>query len=173
MNTALERILMEAHKEEMLSFMAAHPACFDEAIALALSNMQPLAWRAAWLLSDCMEANDPRLHGHLPAIIDAIPGMHDGHQRELMKILLRMELDEDHEGRLFDVCVSVWESPAKSPSVRYTAFRHILGMAKKYPELANEIRGLTQDWHLESLSPGVRNSVSRLLRDPAIARGCR
>ncbi|MBN1446452.1 MAG: hypothetical protein JXA28_00875 [Bacteroidetes bacterium] len=173
MKTPLERILMEANKEEMTSFMAAHPEYFEEAVWLALSDTQPLAWRAAWLLCDCMEGNDTRMRGYLDAIVEAIPEMQDGHQRELLKILLRMEVGEEHEGRLFDVCVSVWEQPAKQPSVRITAFRHILAMAKKYPELANEIRGLTQDWHLESLSPGVRKSISRMLRDPALRRTSR
>ncbi|MBR9977132.1 MAG: hypothetical protein KFH87_03505 [Bacteroidetes bacterium] len=81
-----------------------------------------------------------------------------------------MEVDEEHEGRLFDICVSVRENPGRSPSVRYTAFRHIFTMAKKYPELANEIAGLAQDWHLDSLSPGIQRFITRMLRDPAIRR---
>lgn len=170
MKTPLEWILMEASKEEMISFMAAHPEHFDEAVRLALSDTQPLAWRAAWLLYDCMDGNDIRIRIHISDIIAAIPDRQDGHQRELLKILLRMELGEKHEGRLFDICMSVWERPAKQPSVRITAFRHIINMAKKYPELVNEIAGLTQDWHLESLSPGVRKSISRMLRDPSIKR---
>jgi len=164
---------MEASKEEMISFMAAHPEQFEEAVSLALSDTQPLAWRAAWLLHDCMEGNDIRIRIHISDIVAAIPDRQDGHQRELLKILLRMELGEEHEGRLFDICMSVWEHPAKQPSVRITAFRYIIHMAKKYPELANEIAGLTQDWHLESLSPGVRRSVSRILHDPAIRRASR
>lgn len=173
MNTALEHVLTHAHKEEMISFMAAHPECFGEAAGLAVSDVQPFAWRAAWLLSDCMEKNDHRLRGRRDAIIGAIPDRADGHQRELLKILLRMELGERHESRLFDVCMSIWEQPAKSPSVRVTAFRFIVRMAVKYPELANELTGLTQDWYLETLSPGIRNSVDRMLRDPALKRALR
>ena len=173
MNTPLERLLMEAYKEEMIPFMADHPEYFDEAVALALTDRQPLAWRAAWLLSDCMEENDRRIRRHRSKIIATIPERGDGHQRELMKILSRMELSEEHEARLFDHCVTVWEQPGKSPSVRITAFRHIVRMAKKYPELANELTGLTQDWHLETLSPGVKRSLARMLQDPAIRKSIR
>ncbi|MCB2205092.1 hypothetical protein KQI65_10110 [bacterium] len=173
MSTALERILTEAYKEEMIPWLKDHPESFDEAVVLALSDRQPLAWRAAWLLFDCMEDNDARVRRYRSKIIATIPKREDGHQRELMKILSRMELNEEHEARLFDHCVSVWEQPAKSPSVRITAFRHIVRMAKKYPELANEITGLTQDWHLETLSPGVKRSIARLLNDPAIKRSLR
>ena len=160
MKSALERILTE-----MIPFMANHPEHFEEAATLALSDRQPLAWRAAWLLHDCIKENDARLHDRVGDFVDVLGDRPDGHQRELLKILLKMEVGEDHEGRLFDVCVSVWERPANSPSVRITALKHILTMARKYPELANEITGLVQDRHLESLSPGVMKSVSRMLRD--------
>ena len=173
MNSALEEVLTHAHKKEMLSFMEAHPECFDEAAALALSDEQPFAWRAAWLLSDCMQKNDRRLRGRRDAFIAAITDKADGHQRELLKILLRMELGERHESRLFDACMSIWEQPDKSPSVRVTAFRFIVRLARKYPELANELDGLTQDWYLDTLSPGIRRSVERLLRDPALKRTTR
>lgn len=165
MKTALERILMEAYKEEMISFMAEHPEHFDEAVRLALSDTQPLAWRAAWLLHDCMEENDARIRGHVDDIVNAIPERPDGHQRELLKILLRVNISEEYEGRLFDLCMTVWETPTKPPSARITAMKHIIGLARKYPELANEIKALTQDRHLEKLSPGARRSVIRMLRD--------
>lgn len=168
MTTAFEQLLTSACKDEMISFMAAHPEHFAEAVALAVSDRQPFAWRAAWLLSGCMRDNDERIRRHLKTILDAIPGRGDGHQRELLKVLSRMKLGERHESRLFDVCLSIWERPSASPSVRITAFRHIVALAKKYPELANEIVGLTQEWHLETLSPGVRRSISRLLNDPAL-----
>lgn len=173
MNSALEQVLIHAYKKEMLAFMEAHPECFEEAVGLAVSDDQPFAWRAAWLLSDCMLENDPRLRARRDALIAAIAEKADGHQRELLKILLRMDLGERHESRLFDVCMSIWEQPAKSPSVRVTAFRFIVRMARKYPELANELDGLTQDWYLETLSPGIRHSVDRMLRDPALKRTLR
>jgi hypothetical protein len=170
MKTALEHILTNAYKDEMISFMASHPEYLDEAVALAIADTQPYSWRAAWLLFNCIEDNDPRMRTHLEAIVSAVPGKADGHQRELLKILLRMELDEDQEGRLFDVCMSVWEEVAKSPSVRLTAFKFIVKMSEKYPELSNEITGLTQDWYLDSLSPGIRRSISRMLRNPVTSR---
>ncbi|MBR9976147.1 MAG: hypothetical protein KFF77_11245 [Bacteroidetes bacterium] len=74
--------------------------------AVRVSDAQPYAWRAAWLLSDCMETNDRRLRGRRDAFIAAIPDKADGHQRELLKILLRMDLGERHESRLFDACMS-------------------------------------------------------------------
>jgi hypothetical protein len=38
-------------------------------------------------------------------------------------------------------------------------------IAKKHPELAKEISFLTEDHYLESLSPGAKNSVSKLMKE--------
>ncbi|MFA6232890.1 MAG: hypothetical protein WC824_01710 [Bacteroidota bacterium] len=167
--TELEHILTSAYKDEMIYFMASHPEYFEEAIALAISDNQPYSWRAAWLLYDCMEENDQRVRKHLEDIVCTIPDRADGHQRELLKILLRMELHEDQEGRLFGVCMTMWEGIHKSPSIRFTAFKFIAKMARKYPELSNELTGLTQDWYLDTLSPGVRRSIARMLRETPIS----
>ena len=80
-----------------------------------------------------------------------------------MKILTKMELNEDHEGYMFNLCMSVWEAINKRPSVRYNALVFILKMAKKHPDLLNEIAWLTQDQYLETLSPGIRHSVKRMV----------
>lgn len=154
----------------MIAFLTGHPEHFDEAIALALGDDQPYAWRAAWLLFDCMEENDARVRKHVNRIIRTIPERADGHQRELLKILQRMDLSESQEGRLFDVCMTLWESIGGSPSNRITAFKFIVKMAKKYPELQNELTALTQDWYLDTLSPGVRHSIRKMLSDTPACR---
>ena len=166
----LKHILIGAYRDEMIAFLTSHPEYFEEAIELALSDDQPYSWRAAWLLFNCMEENDPRVRKHLRQIIETLPARKDGHQREFLKILLRIELDETHEARLFDICLSIWEQPGKSPSVRSTAFRFIMTMAEKYPELSNEITGLTQDWYLDTLSPGIKRSIQRMVRHSSDGR---
>ena len=165
MNAQLEQILIGSYKDEMTSFMHAHPEVFEEAVELSLTDEQPLSWRAAWLLWDCMEENDPRIKKHLKRIIEAIVSKKDGHQRELIKILLKVELNDKHEGVLFDICMNLWEDLSKSPSIRVTAFKFILKTAQKHPDLLKEIKFLTQDHYIETLSPGIKNSVSRMIKE--------
>jgi len=165
METALEEVLMTFNKEKMILFMDSHPEAFEEAIKLALSDKQPHSWRAAWLLWSFIEENDKRIQKHIKEIINAIESKKDGHQRELLKILLKMDLNKKHEGFLFDLCMNLWEQINKDPSVRVTAFKFIVKMAKKYPELSKEISFLTQDHYLETLSPGVKNSVAKLTKE--------
>ena len=163
METPLEHVLMAFNKKEMMAFLGDHPESFEEAMQLAIADKQPYSWRAAWLLWGCMEDNDPRIIPYIPMIIDCLNDKSDGHQRELLKILLRMELSEEHEGYLFDLCMNVWEKIGKAPSVRHNAFRIIVKIASKYQELSNDIALITQSHYLDSLSPGVRRAVMKMI----------
>ena len=165
METELENILMTSYKDGMISFMNSHPEVYEEAIELAVSDKQPYSWRAAWLLWSCMNENDKRIQGQIKNIVNSIAAKNDGHQRELIKILLQMELSKDDEGILFNTCMNLWEQIDKKPSVRLTAFKFIVKIAKKYPELSDEITLLTQNHYLESLSSGVRYSISKMIKE--------
>jgi hypothetical protein len=164
MATALEDKLINSYKEEMISFLISHPEHFEEAIKLAISDKQPFSWRSAWLLWSCMEENDKRIQKYIKAIVDGIKTKKDGHQRELIKILYKMDIKEKYEGILFDICMTIWEGIGKNPSVRITALKFILKVANKHPELLEEIVFLTQDHYLESLSPGVKRSIERMMK---------
>jgi hypothetical protein len=87
------------------------------------------------------------------------------HQREFLKILLRMELNNKQEGKLFDICMTIWEDINKSPSVRILAFSTLVSLTKKYPELISEIEFLTQSHYIETLSPGIRHSFERMKKE--------
>ena len=163
METALEKTLTSCYKDEMISFMNAHPECFDEAVELALSDKQPYSWRAAFVLWSVIEENDKRIKKHINKIVKAVKDKNDGHQRELLKILLMMQLDDKYEGILFDICMNVWEQIDKSPSVRVNALKMIIKIAEKHTELRKEISFLAQDHYLESLSPGAKHSVKKLM----------
>lgn len=164
MESALENKLLASYKAEMISFMEDHPEYFDEAIELAIGDKQPYSWRAAWLLWSCMEENDKRIQKYVKRIVETLDTKDDGHQRELLKILLQMELKEEYEGKLFDLCMNIWEQIDKAPAVRVNAFKFIFKIAKKHCELTKEISFLAQDHYLESLSPGAKHSVLKLMR---------
>ena len=164
METPLEHTLTHAHKEGMLSFVAENPEAIDELIQLALIDKQPYSWRSAWLLTSVMENNDPRVKAFIPQIIEKIPKAIDGQKRDLMRILTKMQIDEEHEGPLFDICADIWCKVDKIPSVRFNAFRLMLQVTEKYPELVNEVAYLTQDHYMETLSDGVKRSLRKRLK---------
>jgi hypothetical protein len=165
METVLENKLMTSYKEEVISFLKSNPEHFEEAIKLAISDKQPYSWRAAFSLWGSIEDNDKRIQKHLKSIVNCIREKEDGHQRELLKILYKMKVSEKYEGQIFDICMNLWEQINKNPSVRMTAFKCILKIAKKHPELLEEINILIQEQYLESLSPGVKKSIHKMIQE--------
>lgn len=163
MPTTLEHILTSTFKDEMIAYLNSHPEDFEEAIQLAISDKQLYGWRAAWLLWSCMEENDRRLQGYIKKIINTISSKADGHKRELLKILHLMKLKEDDEGILLDKCVTIWEKTNTRPSVRYTAFIFMNKIVGKYPDLKHEIELLTEDHYLETLSPGIKVAIKKII----------
>lgn len=167
---SLKEVLINSYKSEMIAFIQSNHKAFDEAITIALSDEQPFAWRAAFVLWSCMEENDPRIKKQMKRFVAALQEKQDGHQRELIKILFQMDLGDKYEGIIFDTCISLWEDISKVPSVRYNAFKMILKIVKKHPELAEEILFLTEDRYLESLSAGIRNSINRMIVSSGIIK---
>jgi hypothetical protein len=163
METKLEHILTNSYKTEMISHMKSHPEDFEEAIILAISDKQPYSWRAAWLLWSCMDKKDQRINRYVEKIIDALQTKPDDQVRELLIILQRMELSDEIEGKLFDICVNIWEKLGKQPSVRYNAFKLMVKIIKKHPDLSKEILFLTESHYTDSLSDTVKKSISKMI----------
>ena len=165
MLTPLEEILTTLYKDGMVTFLNKHPEYFEEAIQLAISYKQPYSWRSAWLLWSVMTKNDSRFDNYIPTILQSIKDKQDGHQRELLKILYLLEINEEHEGYLFDLCISLWENIQKKPTIRYTAFRFLVKIPNKHPELRKEIDFLLEPRYFETLSPGVKKGVFKMLKN--------
>ncbi|HSV89185.1 MAG TPA: hypothetical protein VLH61_11140 [Bacteroidales bacterium] len=161
--TRLKYILANSYKAGIISYMKAHPKDFDEAVNIAIADVPNYSWRAAWLVGCCMKDNDPRVQAWLETIIDKLPTKRDGHLRELLRIIQRMELNEVYEGKVFGICVNCWENTANNQSARYNAFKLIVKILKKHPDLWKEIIFLTEPKYLDTFTSGVRKSISNIV----------
>ena len=152
-------------KDELVSFLEKNPNQFNDVYNIAATNNQPQAWRAAWLLNQTMVKNDKRLQNKVSPILKLLPNCSEGHQREWIRVLEKLKINENQESVLFDICINIWQDVFKSPGVRIVAFRFLVKIAKKYPELINEVEPLTQSHFTETLSPGIKNSFLKLKKE--------
>lgn len=53
----------------------------------------------------------------------------------------------------------------QQPSVRQVAFRLMVKVVKKHPDLASEIQFLAESHYLESLSEGIKCSVLKMIEE--------
>lgn len=126
-----------------------------------MSNNDPHAWRFAWKLEHEINPNDKRIIPNVDFIIEGIKHKKDGHQRELLKILEKIKLTQEQEGKLFDLCISLWKRIDKSPSVRIKAFQQLCKTASKYPELKKELIHFTSEEYTQTLGKGIKKSFDR------------
>lgn len=161
----LERVLIESRKEGMVAYVNSTPATFVELVELSLSDKLPFAWRAAFILTTVMKKNDKRISNRTDEMINAIDGKPDGHQRELLKILLKLEFIEEQESLLIDKCIDIWKDIEAKPALRFYALRMLMNITEKYPELESEIRLLTTDMYMDSLSQGIRSVIENRLSE--------
>ncbi|CAM4260799.1 hypothetical protein [Flavobacterium terrigena] len=166
--TKLEHLLTNSHKAGMIAYMESHPSDFTEVIKLAIADKQPYSWRAAWVLWSCMDINDKQVRKYLKKIIDILPKRKDNQQRELLMILQRMELNNEFEGQLFDICTNIWVQINKTPSLRYNAFKLMVTISKKHPDLIREINSLTESNYTDTLSDSVKKAITKLMKNLTI-----
>ena len=162
--TALEYTLTHSLKAGMMSYMSTHPDELEELILLAVSDKQPYSWRAAWLLSHHVIANEKRIARHIPNIINRLKGENESQKRDLVNVLRQLELDEEYQGVVFDICIDIWSKVNKIPSVRWSALRLALQITKQHPALYDEILQITDDQYLEPLSPGIQRVIRKSLK---------
>ena len=151
------------NKKGLLNFIKSHPEAFIPLFNLSLKN-NTTAWRASWLIGHTMNINDVRIVADVDKMISILPLLKEGHQRQTIIILLNMFLNDEQEGKLFDTCLNIWENIKLIPSTRITAMKFILSVVEKFPELKSEIKLWTQDMYLESLSPGIKNSLTKQIK---------
>lgn len=161
--TVLELLTTRHTKEEMLAVTQRTPKAKPQLVGM-LHRVDDVGWRAAWLLGHLMEKDDLAVKPHVTNLIELLPGKKDGHQRELLKVLDKMDLNDDQEGHLFNYCMDIWEEVGKSPSVRYVAFKTMIAIAVHYPELKKELRDLLDPQYVDALSPGIRRSLEKNFR---------
>jgi hypothetical protein len=162
MESAFEHLLTNSYKAGLITHLNSHPKDFAETIHLALSNKQPYSQKAAWLLWSCMKKNDSRLRKYIKQIIKTLSDTNDSQLRELLIVLEKMEINSNDEGRLFNICVDKWRRVEKKPSVRYAAFRLMIKIAQKYPDLFHEIEILTGEQYTNMLSVTARRSIRKM-----------
>lgn len=150
-------------KDGMLSYMAAHPEELDVLIEIALSDKQPYAWRAAFLLSNCIEENDPRVADRISEVVAFLPKATDSQKRDLFKVISMFSVRDEDEGLLFEFCIENWCRIEAKPSVRWRALSLALQIAAKHSALLQEIKLVTSEPYLETLSPGIRSSIRKTL----------
>ena len=134
----------------------------ENLISKAISNKKQ-NWRYAWELNQLSKEKISLINWNIELIIDSLDCKKDGHQRELLKLLLKLKIKNNLTTKLWDCCLKIWLNINKQSSVRIKAFEHLVNISIEYPDLKNEIFLLTKNEHIDILSKGIRISTYKKL----------
>ena len=128
----------------------------------AIGN-EPSCWRLAWKFNQEPKKKIDLLNPFVKDIIRSIPEKPDGHQRELLKLILKLHVEDEVMGELWNICLNIWLDIKKQPSVRIKAYTHLVNIVNIHPELIHELESLTENEHINSLSEGIKKSTYKNL----------
>jgi hypothetical protein len=149
-----EKVRMIANKEVSI----------DDVVNLALSNEQPHARFACWILTHYLDECDKNaLNEYVDRAIDFLPyPKHTGQKREILRWLTICKIKTEKLGQLLDFCLEVLPDNSLPIAVKIHAMTIIDNIAKKEPEIIPEFAAIITDM-LPYTTVGGDNKINKLL----------
>jgi hypothetical protein len=123
-----------------------------------------LTRRSAWVIGLCSDSAPELIPPHLRTLLRKIeqPGLHDAAPRNILRALMKVPIPDSLIGRIVNLCTRFLSASNSAIAVRCEALYVLARVAKKYPDLRQELRLLAVRWeHHES--PGIRAAVRKIL----------
>ena len=148
-------------------YIRENPKQIKNLIKMSFSDVQPEAWRAAWVLSDLVR-NDKdirrKVQPYSSQIISSFNTFNSpGQVREFLKTIQCIEVNEDDMGILLNMCFD-WLTDRKADQAwRVYAMQIIYDYSKKEPDLLPELKAIIEQ-EMEYAKPGLRSRSKRILK---------
>jgi hypothetical protein len=165
----LEVILKEHSKKQcdkVVAYIGNSSSRFSELVTLFLEGPYRVTQRSAWPLSCCVERNPTLIKPHLKMILNYSmkPGVHDAVKRNVVRLLQFIEIPKRLQGLTADICFRFFHNKREPIAVRVFSMTVLSNLAKKLPELKNELIPLIED-QLPYGSAGFISRGRKVLRD--------
>jgi len=158
-----DRCWSEISSEEYRLFLMDAPLRLEEVWKIALGD-KSWSWRCAWLIACFIQDLQEYIHPKRLELLAVIEQKAPGHQRELLRIIARIDLARDELGMLYDCCLNIWTDVHTSSGARSLAMDQMMRVASELPEFNGELKAVSGAEFLESLSSGIRRSLEKKLR---------
>ena len=137
---------------------------FDELIEILLKDEKKLAQRAAWIMSNCVEAEPSLIIPHLEDLLNNLRNpVHDAIKRNTIRALEYIEIPEDLMGLVADICFEFLDSTKETIATRVFSMTALLKVCQQEPELSNELKIVIED-HYDHGSAGFKARARKVLK---------
>lgn len=153
-----------AEKDLYITAVGSSDSKFKTLLDLAISEGDPVAWRAAWILDGSDEGAPGLATDFVPFIVQSLPGLEsNGTLRSLLRLLCRYDIREEEQGILIDLCFKYLVSELYPVAVKVHAMQIIYNHVLIYPELKDELITVISD-QVDNNSVGFKSRGLRLIK---------
>jgi hypothetical protein len=137
----------KAQRERITKYIGDDPKKFTELVDIFLTGPYRITQRAAWPLSYCVEQNHSLIKPHILTLLKFVerPDAPDAVKRNIVRLLQFIEIPKRNQGRIANLCFTFLLDKKEPIAVRVFSMRVLGNLAKKMPELKNELIPLIED----------------------------
>jgi hypothetical protein len=147
----LKEVILKEHSkkqcDKVVAYVGSNSSRFSELVSLFLEGPYRVTQRAAWPLSCCIEDNPKLVEPHLKKILNHAlkPCVHDAVKRNVVRLLQFIEIPKRLQGLTATICFQFFTDKKEPIAVRVFSMTVLSNLAKKLPELKNELIPLIED----------------------------
>jgi hypothetical protein len=148
---SLKEVILKEHSkrqcDKVVASIGNSAPRFSELVNLFLEGPYRVTQRAAWPLSCCLEKNPTLIQPHLKKILNYSmkPGVHDAVKRNVVRLLQFIEVPKRLQGLTAAICFQFFNNKKEPIAIRVFSMTVLSNLAKKLPELKNELIPLIED----------------------------
>jgi hypothetical protein len=162
----LEQLLLYNHSKattnKVINWIGNDPERFKSLINLVLGKDQLLAQRAAWPMSYIVVEQPHLIYPYLNKILDAVvKNVHPAIKRNTFRFLKEIDIPEKNISKTLEACFIAVNNPKEPIAVICFAFYTLLKIAKRFPDLKNEILFATE-LHQDNHASGLQNTLMKV-----------
>ncbi|MBS1683100.1 MAG: hypothetical protein JST48_15415 [Bacteroidetes bacterium] len=139
---------------------------FSALIDAFLAGPYRVTQRLAWPLSYCVESNKEIITPYLGKILTLVqqPETHNAVKRNVLRMLQFIDIPIKQQGTVADLCFRFFTDMREPIAVRVFSMTVLANLAKKLPELKNEILPIIED-QLPYASAGFISRGKKILNE--------
>ncbi len=164
----IRKELLKAHSiyqtMKVVNYIDRDELLFDELMELFFRNEPVVAQRAAWAVGHCFRKYPWHIYPYLKRMLDHLNNdVHVALRRCTLVILSEVEIPEDIEGEVADLCFDILQSAREAIAVQASAMTALYNISQKYPELIPELKMAIEDI-MPYASSGLKNRGMKILK---------
>lgn len=165
----LKEELLKAHSKaqcaKVVNWVADKQERFDKLFTLFLKEEYRVTQRAAWPVSYCVIAHPAFLDKHWKSFVENLKkhNLHDAVKRNSVRLLQHLQVPEQYQGDLMDICFGYLASPKEALAIKVFSMTVLANLAIQYPEIKKELKLIIED-QLPDQSAGFKSRAKKVLK---------